>query len=119
MKTNLEELRRIAAKLPSEVTDEEKQVIKGACEEAGIKYTTRKRCPNCIIDLAIKAYGVLAKDDEQTKSKSTAKWAVRPGLDVVYRGRRINATTITDTLAEEILAEGFPKMFLVERKAKA
>ena len=115
MKTNLEELRRIAAKLPSEVTAEEKEVIKTACEEAGIKYSTRKKCPNCIIDLAIKAYGILAKD-EQTEESSTAKWAVRPGLDVVYRGRRINATTITDTLAEEILAEGFPKMFLVERK---
>lgn len=116
MKTNLEELRRIAAKLPSEVTAEEKEVIKTACEEAGIKFSTRKKCPNCIIDLAIKAYGVLNKD-EQTEESSTAKWAVRPGLDVVYRGRRINATTITDELAEEILAEGFPKMFLVERKS--
>ena len=115
MKTNLEELRRIAAKLPSDVTAEEKEIIKEACEEAGIKYSTRKRCPNCIIDLAIKAYGILAKD-EQTEESSTAKWAVRPGLDVVYRGRRINAATITDALAEEILAEGFPKMFLVERK---
>lgn len=115
MKTNLEELRRIAAKLPSEVTAEEKQVIKEACEEAGIKYTERKKCPNCIIDLAIKAYGILNKDEE-TETESTAKWAVRPGLDVVYRGRRINAATITDALAEEILAEGFPKMFLVERK---
>ena len=118
MKTNLEELRRIAAKLPSEVTAEEKEVIKTACEEAGIKYSDRKKCPNCIIDLAIKAYGILSKD-EQTEETSIAKWAVRPGLDVVYRGRRINAATITDTLAEEILAEGFPKMFLVERKPKA
>lgn len=115
MKTNLEELRRIAAKLPSEVTAEEKEAIKTACEDAGIKFAIRKKCPNCIIDLAIKAYGILNKD-EQTEAESTAKWAVRPGLDVVYRGRRINATTITDALAEEILAEGFPKMFLVERK---
>lgn len=115
MKTNLEELRLIAGKQPSEVTAEDKEVIKEACEEAGIKYSDRKKCPNCIIDLAIKAYGVLNKD-EQSEETSTAKWAVRPGLDVVYRGRRINATTITDTLAEEILAEGFPRMFLVERK---
>lgn len=118
MKTNLEELRLIAGKQPSEVTAEDKEVIKAACEEAGIKYSDRKKCPNCIIDLAIKAYGALIKD-EQSEETSTAKWAVRPGLDVVYRGRRINATTITDTLAEEILAEGFPKMFLVERKPKA
>lgn len=87
-------------------TKEEKAVIAKECKERGIELNTK--CANCYADAAAVIYSQLPKDEQQQNGR---KWVLRPGVDVTFGGVRVCEATITDELAESIVARGFSKMF--------
>lgn len=92
-------------------TSEDKEFLKATATEFGIEFTIRKGCRNCYTDLAIQIYNELLK--AEPKEPST-KYKLKPGVDVQIgypQGRRLNAATVTDEWAEELISKGFTKYF--------
>lgn len=87
-------------------TKDEKRVIEAECDARGM--TLNKRCPNCYVDAAAVIYYQLPEEDAP---ETGAKWVLRRGVDVLFGGVRVCAATITDELAEQIVARGFKKSF--------
>lgn len=87
---------------------DEKKVIEAECEARGI--ALNKKCSNCYTDAAAVIYSQLPKPEIE-QEETEHKWILRPGIDVLFGGIRICAATITDELAENVVARGFSKMF--------
>lgn len=112
-KDTKEWLREVATNRPA-LTEDEKQQIRELANAAGV--TIRKTsCKDCYYDAAVEILSKTAKAEEP--APVSGRWAVRPGLDVIFRGKRVNADTITDDLAEWLLERGFPSYFLRDTKA--
>lgn len=103
--TSKERIREIAGKDPRALTDEDKKYIREMSDEMGIAFSPRKRCANCYIDQAISIWREMAKQD----TSEERKFLLVPGTDVLFRGQRVNDATLTDEVAAELLAKGFPK----------
>lgn len=103
-----QELRELCARVVKrgKTNADEKKTIAEECEARGIKLN--QKCANCYIDAAAIIYTQLP---EQEKEEDGRKWVLRPGVDVTFGGVRVCEATITDELAEKIVARGFSKMF--------
>lgn len=103
-----QELRELCAKVVKRgrTYADEKEIIAAECEARGINLNTK--CPNCYIDAAAVIYSQLPKPEPEVNGR---KWILRPGIDVTFGGIRVCEATITDELAESIVARGFSKMF--------
>lgn len=102
--SNIDELARIAAQ--PHTTKEDKEFLRDLCDELGVALPKNKRCGSCWIDKAHELYGILKK----AETPSERKWVLRDGVDVIFRGVRVNRVTLTsDEIAENLLAAGFPK----------
>lgn len=103
-----QELRELCERVAKrrKTSSEEKTVIAAECRERGIELNTK--CPNCYVDAAVLIYSQLPKREQP--EETGRKWILRPGIDVTFGGIRICAATITDELAEDIVARGFSKM---------
>lgn len=88
-------------------TKTEKLVLETEAQERGI--ALNRQCPNCYVDAAAQIYASLP--EPATESASERKWVLRKGVDVLFGGIRVNEATLTDELAERIVARGFCKMF--------
>ena len=42
------------------------------------------------------------------------RYILRPNLDVIFDGIRVNAATLTDELAEHLIERGFERRFFVK-----
>ena len=94
-------------------TVEEKEFLKATANELGIEFTIRKGCRNCYTDLAVQIYNELMKVEPQAKA-TQPKYKLKPGVDVVIgypQGKRLNAATVTDEWAEQLIEKGLKKYF--------
>lgn len=100
------ELREICRAIVNrgKATAEERQIIREVCKEMGIKFNTR--CPNCYTDAASIIY---SRIQEPEAKESTAEYELNDGVDVTFGNIRVCKATLTDELAQKILAAGFPK----------
>ena len=92
-------------------TAEEKEFLKATATDMGIDFIIRKGCRNCYTDLAVQIYNEMLK--AEPKEPST-KYKLKPGVDVVIgypNGKRLNAATVTDEWAEQLIAKGLKKYF--------
>lgn len=101
----LERLKALAEK--AKLTKADKEFIAGLCDEHGIEIKTS--CSECYRDAVVVLYGKY-KTEEETE-EPTSKYVLRKGLDVYFKGKRINEATISDELAEKLVANGFPTRF--------
>lgn len=101
-------LKAIAAKSASQLTDAEKAFITHTSISMGVDFSPRNHCGQCYSDQAV----VLWKRYKETKATKTdtRKYILREGVDVMFRGIRVNAATLTDALGDQLVAQGFPKM---------
>lgn len=103
-------LQRIAKMTDRVLADKDKEYIEKSSEKLGLTFEPKSRtCGNCYADQAALIYKTL-KDKES--GKSDAKFVLYAGVDVIFRGYRVNEATITDTLCEVLLGLGFnPRYF--------
>lgn len=105
----MEKIKIIANKTVQEITQDDKQYLRDRADEMGIEFNPRPACKACYIDLAIQIYNKL-KHAEQGEAE-LRKWRLKEGVDVIWRGIRINDATITDEKAEQYIKAGFPTIF--------
>ena len=113
----IEALRAIAQK-NDKLTDVEKEFVKDICTEFGVKFEPKStRCKSCYQDAALQCYNEATKRAAAEGVKDSERsYVLRPGVDVYFGSVRVNAATLTDELAEKIIARGFDKKFFSKCK---
>lgn len=98
----LEQLKAIVQGGSSALNSEKKQLIISTAEELGVKIA-KTNCKDCLIDAAVQCYDKL----KESEPEDNAEYILHDGVDLLFGGVRINAATLTDELARDIVARGF------------
>ena len=97
------------------MTADDRAFVRELAKENGIEIKNT-RCKDCYLDAAV---ALLRLDREKKTAESEQetderRYVLRPGVDVYFGSVRVNAETLTDELAERIIARGFEKKFFVK-----
>lgn len=87
-------------------TDKQKQFIREQSEKMGVAFNERTRCNDCYKDQAVILWRIIA-EGEVAEGRH---YVLHAGVDVIWKGRRINAT-LTEQQLKELYKEGFPRHF--------
>lgn len=111
-KQELRELVNIPAR---ELTPEQKERILQIADELGVKTEARQRCSRCWHELAMQCYVRIAEQEQaENIENDPRRYILRPNLDVIFDGIRVNAATLTDELAEQLIERGFERRFFMK-----
>lgn len=94
------------------MTADVRAFVRDLAEENGIEIKNT-RCKDCHLDAAV-ALLRLDRESESEQENDGRRYILRPGVDVYFGSVRVNAETLTDELAERIIARGFEKKFFVK-----
>ena len=70
-----------------------------------------KKCSSCYSDAILILIKKITEENlpkKETATTDSRKYILKSGVDVWFGSIRINAVTLTDDLAEKIIAKGFP-----------
>ena len=116
MDGRMTELREIVNTSARNLTKAQIERVREIAGELGISLPSKKSCKSCWIDTAVLCYRALddtTAADEGTDSTDGRRYVLKPNVDLLFGGKRINAATMTDELAERILARGFETKYFV------
>ena len=93
------------------LSKKDKTYIEMLCATYYVKLN--KKCSSCYSDailILIKKITEenLPKKETKTATQDNRKYILKSGVDVWFGSIRVNAVTLTDELAERIIAKGFP-----------
>ena len=93
------------------LSKKDKAYIEMLCATYYVKLN--KKCSSCYSDailILIKKITEenLPKKETETATTDSRKYILKSGVDVWFGSIRVNAVTLTDELAEKIIARGFP-----------
>ena len=96
------------------LSKKDKAYIEGLCTDYDVHLN--KKCSSCYSDailILIKKITEenLPKKEIETATTDNRKYILKSGVDVWFGSIRINAVTLTDELAEKIIARGFPTRY--------
>ena len=96
------------------LSKKDKTYIEGLCSTYDVKLN--KKCSSCYSDailILIKKITEenLPKKETETATQDNRKYILKSGVDVWFGSIRVNAVTLTDELAERIIAKGFPTRY--------
>ena len=98
------------------LSKKDKTYIEMLCATYYVKLN--KKCSSCYSDailILIKKITEenLPKNENETETATTdsRKYILKSGVDVWFGSIRVNAVTLTDELAEKIIARGFPTRY--------
>ena len=123
MEQTINKLREIAAKSANQVTNEDKEFIRDLAPRYGVELPKEKpNCKSCYLDAAVAIYKAIKdeKNAEQvnntqdTKEPDKSKENVlklKAGVDVLWRGVRINEASATSENLRAWVNNGFPIRF--------
>lgn len=103
-------LREIVNKAARNLTDDDRSFLLFVAKELEIERGGKSGCVKCWHDLAVRCYSKIA-ENEQPVNDDTRKYILKKGVDVYFGNIRVNDATLTDELAERILARGFERKF--------
>lgn len=109
----LQELETLARKVGSEYSADDKFFIKAISEDLGVAFKPRANCKECYSD---QAKILLKKVREQKPAASDRAYELLPDVDVIWRNIRVNNETLTDEIAEQMIADGFPRLYFAKCK---
>lgn len=101
-----EQLKALAEK--SGLTADDKVFIEECSKELGVKLVLKKGCEDCHLDQIFK---LTAKIEAQNAIPKEGDYILKAGVDVKYKGIRVNNTTLTDSIAEKMVNEGHTHLF--------
>lgn len=109
METIIKQLKEIAGKSANQVTKADKEFIRQYAGKYGVELPKEKpNCKSCYVDAAILIYKAINNAEPKPTDR---KYVLRDGVDVIWRGIRINEASVTDELAEKWIANGFPNVY--------
>lgn len=113
MKTRLETIINQPAE---QMSAADKKYVRECCNALGVEFEPKNtRCKSCYQDAAILCVLEIKKRDaEANAGADTRRYILRPGTDVFFGNTRVNEATLTDELAERLLARGFDPKFFVK-----
>lgn len=93
------------------LSKKDKAYIEGLCSTYDVKLN--KKCSSCYTDAILILIKKITEENLPKKETATAttdnrKYILKSGVDVWFGSIRVNAVTLTDELAEKIIARGFP-----------
>lgn len=112
--TKNDRLKVIAAKAAANLTKSDKDFISQMSVEMGVEFTPRPRCKDCYADQALLLWKMVK--DADAAHQDEPQYILKEGVDVIFGSIRVNKDTITDDLAEKIIAKGFNKIFFAKCK---
>lgn len=123
MKQTIDKLREIAGKSAKQVTNEDKDFIRALSTRYGVELPKEKpNCKSCYVDAAVAIYKAI-KDEQnaervnnQQETKQPVKsqengLKLKAGVDVIWRGVRINEASATAENLRAWVNNGFPIRF--------
>ena len=97
------------------MTSDVRAFVRKLAKENGLEIKNT-RCKDCYFDVAVNL-SWLEKEKEigaGAEENADRRFVLRPGVDVYFGSVRVNADTLTDELAERIIARGFEKKFFAK-----
>lgn len=94
------------------MTADDRAFVRELAKENGIEIKNT-RCKDCYLDAAV-ALLRLDRESKRESENDERRYVLLPGVDVYFGSVRVNAETLTDELAERIIARGFEKKFFVK-----
>ena len=96
------------------LSKKDKTYIEGLCSTYDVKLN--KKCSSCYSDAILILIKKITEENLPKKETATAttdnrKYILKEGVDVWFGSIRVNAVTLTDDLAERIIAKGFPTRY--------
>lgn len=123
MEQTTNKLREIAAKSTKQVTNEDKEFIRELAPRYSVELPKEKpNCKSCYVDAAVAIYKAI-KDAQNTEQANNPQQAEKPaksqenglrlkeGVDVIWRGVRINEASATPENLRAWVGNGFPIRF--------
>ena len=94
------------------LTAEGKKLVREQAQALGVVFDAKSRCKSCYIDAAILCLLELRKREPAPETERA--YVLRDGVDVWFGSIRVNAATLTDEMAADIIARGFKKSYFVK-----
>ena len=91
------------------LSKKDKAYIEGLCSTYDVKLN--KKCSSCYSDAILILIKKITEENlpkKETATTDNRKYILKSGVDVWFGSIRVNAVTLTDELAEKIIAKGFP-----------
>lgn len=110
-------VREIVNKKARAIANEDKDFLLWLGNEFGVKRSGKSGCVKCWHDFAMQCWQKVAERESESELKSAEtdrKYVLKAGVDLYFGNMRINNATITDELAEKIIARGFEKKWFVK-----
>lgn len=120
MEQIIDKLREIASKSYKQVTDDDKTFIRDLAPRYSVELPKDKpNCKSCYVDAAVMIYKSIKETEkvEQEKSQRAEEESqpnalrLKNGVDVMWRGIRINEASATPSKLKEWVSKGFPIRF--------
>ena len=90
------------------ITKAEKEYLIDRAEELGIEYNLKTGCNSCYNDIAVLIY---AKEKEESGEISNISPKLKPNIDIIFLGQRVNSATITQEITDTMIKIGLKKFF--------
>ena len=94
------------------LSKKDKTYIEGLCSDYDVKLN--KKCSSCYSDAILILIKKITEENlpkKETATTDNRKYILKSGVDVWFGSIRVNAVTLTDELAERIIARGFPTRY--------
>ena len=94
------------------VSKNDKNYIEELCTAYDVHLN--KKCSSCYSDAILILIKKITEENLPKKETATTddrKYILKSGVDVWFGSIRVNAVTLTDDLAEKIIARGFPTRY--------
>lgn len=120
MNERLTELREIVNTSARNLTKAQIERVREIAGELGIGTPLKQSCKSCWVDTAVLCYRALNDSngttaaDNGTDNTNERRYVLKSNVDLLFGGERINAATMTDELAERILARGFETKYFAK-----
>ena len=94
------------------LSKKDKAYIEELCTAYDVKLN--KKCSSCYSDAILILIKKITEENlpkKETATTDNRKYILKSGVDVFFGSIRVNAVTLTDDLAEKIIARGFPTRY--------
>ena len=108
----LKELYRKKTLSKAILSKKDKAYIEGLCSTYDVKLN--KKCSSCYSDAILILIKKITEENlpkKETATTDNRKYILKSGVDVWFGSIRVNAVTLTDELAQRIIAKGFPTRY--------
>ena len=113
----LQELKSELKQLAQEtnLTKEQRERVCAIAHELGVNLDLKRNCKNCYNDAVVLLYReVQSKLMQDATTGDEQRYVLRPDVDVFFGSVRVNAATLTDELAERLIARGLERKLFIK-----